>query len=84
MEKSPKHIHNDLLPLLNEFNDIFALPTDKMTQNNFCEQKLRLSDNTPVYIKKYRLPHSQKAEINRHVQKLKDNDLIESSNQIPL
>lgn len=78
-KNSPKHIQNDLLPLLNEFNDIFALSTDKMTQNNFYEQKLRLNDNTPVYIKNYRLPKSQKEEITKHVQKLQDNNLIEPS-----
>lgn len=76
---SPKHSHSKLLPLLNEFNDIFALPDDTMTQNNFYQQKLRLNDNTPVYTKNYRLPHSQKAEITKQVQKLKDNDLIEPS-----
>lgn len=79
LKNSPEHIHDNLLPLLNEFNDIFALPNDKMTQNNFYQQKLRTSDNTPVYTKNYRLPHSQRAEINKHVQKLKDDDLIEPS-----
>lgn len=79
MKNSPKHSHQELLPLLNEFNGIFALPDDKMTQNNFYQQKLRLSENTPVYIKNYRLPHSQKEQITKQVQKLKDNDLIEPS-----
>lgn len=32
-KNSPEYVHNNLLPLLNEFNDVFALPTDKMTQN---------------------------------------------------
>lgn len=45
---SPNRFHNDLLPLCKEFGDVFALETDKMTVNNFYEQKLRLSDNTPV------------------------------------
>lgn len=79
MENTPEHCHDKLLPLLNEFNDIFALPTDKMTQNNFYKQKLRLNDNTPVFSKNYRLPKSQKDEIKKHIQKLRDDDLIEPS-----
>lgn len=79
MENTPEHCHDKLLPLLNEFNDIFALPTDKMTQNIFYEQKLRLNDNTPVFSKNYRLPRSQKDEIKKHIQKLHDDDLIEPS-----
>ncbi|XP_067620910.1 retrovirus-related Pol polyprotein from transposon 412 isoform X12 [Eurosta solidaginis] len=50
-----------------------------MTLNNFYEQKLRLTDNDPVYVKNYRLPYSQREEINRQVNKLLDNDLIEPS-----
>lgn len=50
-----------------------------MTQNNFYEQKLRVTDNVPVYTKNYRLPNSQKAEIKSQVQKLIDNDLLEPS-----
>lgn len=50
-----------------------------MTLNNFYEQKLRITDSSPVYIKNYRLPHSQKSEINNQVQNLLQNDLIEPS-----
>lgn len=77
--QSPKSIHDKLLPLLSEYSDIFALASDKMTQNNFYEQKLRLSDVEPVYAKNYRLPKTQKNEINKQVQKLRENDLIEPS-----
>lgn len=76
---SPAHSHNKLLPLLERYNDIFALPTDRMTQNNFYKQKLRLKDDVPVYSKNYRLPKSQKIEIDAQVQKLRENDLIEPS-----
>lgn len=78
-KNSPKHRHHKLILLLEEYSDIFALSTDKMTQNNFYEQKLRLSDDTPVFTKNYRLPESQKIEIDRQVQALKGNDLIEAS-----
>lgn len=50
-----------------------------MTVNNFYSQKLRIADKTPVYIKNYRLPHSQKTEIHAQVEKLLKNDFIEPS-----
>lgn len=67
----------NLTKLCAEFSDIFALKTDTMSKNNFYTQSLRLNDNQPVYIKNYRNPHSTKTEINKQVQNLLDNDLIE-------
>lgn len=72
-------LHKQLNKLCVEYSDIFALDTDKMTVNNFYEQKLRVNDNQPVFTRNYRTPHSQKQEINKQVQKLLDNDLIEHS-----
>lgn len=76
---SPDYVHDDLVPLCSEYSDIFALETDHMTQNNFYEQRLRLTDSKPVYVKNYRLPHTHKDEINRQVDKLIENNLIEPS-----
>lgn len=76
-KNSPEHSHVKLLPLLEQYSDVFAVPTDKMTQNNFYEQKLRLTDDTPVFSKNYRLPRSQRSEIDDQVKRLLDNDLIE-------
>lgn len=67
------------LELIDSFNDIFHMDGDKMSVNNFYEQKLRIADNTPVYIKNYRLPFSQKDEIKTQIKKLLDNELIEPS-----
>ncbi|RYX85566.1 RNA-directed DNA polymerase [bacterium] len=78
-EKSFKHAEREITELCMNYSDVFAMPEDKMTVNNFYEQKLRLKDDEPVYIKNYRLPHVQKQEINTQVQKLLDNDLIEPS-----
>lgn len=78
-KNSPKHSYEKLLPLCEEFADIFALEQDEMTINNFYMQKLRISDDTPVYIKNYRLPHSQKQEIHRQVDELLKQQFIEPS-----
>lgn len=68
-----------LTQLIEEFSDIFALDNEKLSENNFYQQKISVTDDTPVYIKPYRTPHSQKEEINKQVKKLLDNDLIETS-----
>lgn len=79
LEKTPAYIRDDLFKLCSEYVDIFALPNDKMTVNNFYEQKLRLKSDQPVYVKNYRLPQTQKEEINNQVSKLLSNNLIEPS-----
>lgn len=68
--------------LCKEYADIFALETDQMTTNNFYEQELRVTDNEPVYTKNYRTPQTQKLEINRQVQNLLKNELIEPSTAV--
>lgn len=75
--KIPTAFRENLIPLIHEFSDIFALPTDKMTTVNFYEQNLKLSDSNPVYIKNYRTPYTHKTEINNQINKLLDSDLIE-------
>ena len=72
-------VQNDLMSICLTYADISALKDDKMSANNFYEQKFRMVDSSPVYVQNYRLPHSQKGEINRQVQTLLDNDLIEPS-----
>lgn len=78
-EKIPTHVRNEMVNLCVEFSDVFALETDQMTTNNFYEQKLNLSNTDPVYTKNYRLPYTEKAEINRQVNNLLQNGLIEHS-----
>ena len=74
-----KHMSENLMKLCKEYTDIFALETDKISYNNFYKQNLRLKDNTPTYVKNYRLPHAYKPEINRQIQKMISDDIIEPS-----
>lgn len=77
--KTPKHVRNELLDLCKNYTDVFALSDDPMTVNNFYEQKLKLKSDNPVYIKNYRLPKTQKDEIDKQVSKLLKNNLVEPS-----
>lgn len=75
----PNFIRNELEYLCSKYIDVFALESDKISVNNFYKQKLRLKDLEPVYIKNYRLPHTQKDEIYRQVDKLIQDDIVEPS-----
>lgn len=75
----PKHAPHRLLSLCEEYSDIFTVPGDKHTVNNFYKQELKLADNTPVYIKNYRYPHSQKVEISSQIKDMLKNKVIEPS-----
>ncbi len=72
-------IQKKLEHVLKNYSDVFALDTDKLSTNNFYTQKLKLSDNTPIYVKNYRLPESQKSELNSQIEKLIENEIIEPS-----
>lgn len=75
----PKHATAKCLALCKEYSDIFHLDGDKASVNSFYEQKLRVKDSDPVYVKNYRLPQTQKEEIKTQVRELLRNDLIEMS-----
>lgn len=79
LSKTPKYAQRELSKLCIKYADVFHLPGDQMTTNNFYEQKLRMKQEDSIYVKPYRLPQTQKQEINSQVQKLLDNKLIEPS-----
>lgn len=70
MKNTPRVYQSNVTALCSEFNDIFALESDKMTVNNFYTQKFRMSDDSP---------YSQRDEIQKQVEKLRKNELIEPS-----
>lgn len=77
--KIPKHAPRELLDLCMKYSHIFAMPGDDPSVNNFYSQKLNFKDDTPVFVKNYRLPQSQKEEISKQVKSLLEKDLIENS-----
>lgn len=75
----PKYASSSIVDLCTEFADIFALEDDELSVNNFYKQTLNPKDDIPVYTKKYRLPHSQKAEIDRQCKQMLAKGIIEPS-----
>lgn len=75
----PNHAKDLVIPLCTKYSDIFHVDGDRPTVNNFYKQSLNLKDNEPVFVRNYRLPQSQRAEITAQVDKLLKNNLIEPS-----
>lgn len=63
-----------------KYSDVFFMPGDKLGVTNLYQQKIHLKENvTPSYVKPYRLPKSQKQEIDRQIQQMLNDDVIEES-----
>ncbi|KAG7295451.1 hypothetical protein JYU34_021634 [Plutella xylostella] len=61
-----------------KYSDVFHLPKDKLTTTNLYSQSINLKPNsTPVFVKPYRLPHSQKNEINQQIKQMLNDGIIE-------
>lgn len=75
----PRQFKHQLEKLCREYIDVFGTSDDTVTVNNFYEQRIRLTDDSPVYIKNYRTPYSDKAEIDRQVEKMINDDILEPS-----
>lgn len=68
-----------ILQICEKYQNIFHLPDEKLTANNFYTQDITCIENSPVYIKNYRIPNSQKEELNKQVNDLLVDDIIEPS-----
>lgn len=60
VKNTPEHARKNLIELCNKYTDVFALPEDNLTVNNFYEQKLRLTSDNPVYVKKLQTTQNAK------------------------
>lgn len=74
-------LKNDLIDLIREFNDIFYVEGDKVTFTNAAQHEITLKPGTkPIFIKQYRVPQSLIPEMNKQIDELLENDIIEPSN----
>ena len=61
-----------------KFADVFHLEKDPLTVTNIYKHKIQLKENAvPVFVKPYRLPHVQKGEIHKQVEKMLSDGIIE-------
>lgn len=75
----PKEFSKDFERICRKYIDVFGTSEDSVGVNNFYKQKTRLTNESPVYIKNYRTPYSDKNEIDRQINKLIDDDILETS-----
>lgn len=68
-----------ILPIIENFNDIFHLPGDKLKGTNRATHSIPTLDNVPVTIKQYRYPPLHKEEIKQQVNKLLEQEIIQPS-----
>ena len=66
--------------ILKRFHDVFHLDGDKLTTTDLMKQTIHIKPECqPVYVKPYRLPHSQKTEIKAQITSMLDNNIIEEA-----
>lgn len=62
---------NELIKLINEYSSIFHLDGEPLSYTSALEYDVKMKPNSkPVCVKNYKLPLSQREEVNRQVQKL--------------
>jgi transposase InsO family protein len=67
-----------VLSLCKEFNDCFFLEDDRITHTDIITHSIELkSDAKPSFIKQYKLPESQKDEIQRQINRMEMEGVIE-------
>lgn len=78
------HLHTSqrktIESICTKYSDIFNLPGDKLTTTKLYEHNIYLKPNcSPIYTKPYRLPNSQKPEIDRQIKQMLKDDIIEEA-----
>lgn len=77
-----KHLNREELKTIenicSKYSDIFLLPGDKLTTTDVYKHRITVKPNVdPVYNKPYRLPYSQKTELNNQLSNLLKDGIIE-------
>jgi hypothetical protein len=70
---------NAILNLVKEYADIFHKDGEKLTFTNQIKHIIRTNDEIPVYSRNYRYPEVYKTEVNRQIQEMLDQKIIQNS-----
>ena len=75
----PERKHS-LLELMGQYRDVIALPGEPLGATDRTEHHIQLLKGTkPVYVPSYRLPHSQREVVNKQIQEMLDQGVIQHS-----
>lgn len=70
----------EMTKLLEEYKDIFHFPDQQLTFTNSTKHHIRLKDEKPVYTKNYRYPFIHKTEVDKQINDMLKQGIIEHSN----
>ena len=73
------HLKREVLELVNEFRDTFALDGEKSGITTIMRHKIRTSDEEPVYRPQYCIPHVHQDKLDEEIDKMLEDDIIELS-----
>lgn len=69
----------ELLTLVNEFRNCFAIDLNELGVTNITEMQIQLQDNVPVSYKPYRLPYNERLVVRDIINELLDTNIIKES-----
>ncbi|XP_042018949.1 uncharacterized protein LOC121766761 [Salvia splendens] len=78
-EEFPPDTPHDVWIVLDQFRDVFAVPTRMTPRRGFDHRIHLLPDTKPVNVRPYRYPYFQKNEIERQVREMLDQGIIQHS-----
>ena len=70
---------DSIIKLVSEYPCQFHLPNDKLSKTFVITHKIPTIDNIPINVKQYRYPSHLRDMVQKQVQELIDNDIIEES-----
>lgn len=70
---------NALIELCSQFSDIFHLPDDHLSHTNAIHHQIKTTNETPIHVKSYRFPECHKNEVQKQVNKMLDDGIIQPS-----
>jgi RNase H-like domain found in reverse transcriptase/Reverse transcriptase (RNA-dependent DNA polymerase)/Integrase zinc binding domain len=72
--------NSSVMSICKKYADVFHLDGDPYTNTNLYEQAIRLKPHeAPIYRKPYRIPESQKNEVDRQIQDMMEKGIIENA-----
>lgn len=80
MEHLNREEKHSLEKICAKYSDRFHLENEPLNVSNIYKQRIRLQPSaTPTYVKPYRLPQSQKKEVDRQIDNMLKNGIIEEA-----
>ena len=77
------HLNSDerksVLDICTRYQEIFYFPDDKLSATNAIEHEIHVTDPTPIYTKSYRYPEVHKPEVQKQIEKMLNQGIIQPS-----